>query len=179
MSTQSQLIRMKLPHVKPLVRRTLIKLLKLLPSLLILVFVLILIFVTLMQITVVHVHRKSQVETKFLMSQSPIKQRSKQNNVVYSKKDEPIISYSNTSFNGKSESNEVNKANSILANAKPKKSDLFRNRINSDRIKDIIKLFINHNTKPTNSNAKSQINTKSCPKVPSRLSKFISLSPNY
>ena len=178
MSTQSQLIRMKLPHVKPLVRRTLIKLLKLLPSLLILVFVLILIFVTLMQITVVHVHRKSQMETKLLMSQ-PIKQRYKQNNVVYSKKDEPIISYSNTSFNGKSESNEVNKANSILAKTKPKKSDLFRNRINSDRIKDIIKLFINHNTKPTNSNAKSQINTKSCPKVPSRLSKFISLSPNY
>lgn len=177
MSTQSQLIRMKLPHVKPLVRRTLIKLLKLLPSLLILVFVLILIFVTLMQITVVHVHRKSQMETKLLMSQ-PIKQRYKQNNVVYNKKDQPIISYSNGSFNGKSESSEVNKANSILANTKPKKSNLFRNRINSDRIKDITKLFINHNTKPTNSNAKSQINAKSCPKVPSRLSKFISLSSN-
>ncbi|UYV67842.1 B4GALT3 [Cordylochernes scorpioides] len=53
-----ELIRVHIPRVRPFVRCTLRRALRLMPSFLLLLFVFSLIFVTLMQIAVIHVHRR-------------------------------------------------------------------------------------------------------------------------
>ncbi|RWS07990.1 beta-1:4-N-acetylgalactosaminyltransferase bre-4-like protein, partial [Dinothrombium tinctorium] len=53
------LVQIPVPPVRPLLRRTIKRFLRLLPSVLLLLFVVSLIFVTLMQIAVIHAHRRS------------------------------------------------------------------------------------------------------------------------
>lgn len=53
------LIRIRVPLVRPLVRCTFKRILRILPSILLLLFVFSLIFVTLMQIAVIHSHRRT------------------------------------------------------------------------------------------------------------------------
>lgn len=54
-----RLVQLPVPPVRPLLRRTIKRFLRLLPSVLLLLFVVSLIFVTLMQIAVIHAHRRS------------------------------------------------------------------------------------------------------------------------
>ncbi|XP_054164090.1 uncharacterized protein LOC128961827 isoform X2 [Oppia nitens] len=58
--SKGRLVRMPVPPVRPLLRRTIKRFLRLLPSILLLLFVVSLIFVTLMQIAVIHTHRRLQ-----------------------------------------------------------------------------------------------------------------------
>lgn len=63
-----RLVQMPVPPVRPLLRRTIKRFLRLLPSVLLLLFVISLIFVTLMQIAVIHTHRRSLVFQRNLNS---------------------------------------------------------------------------------------------------------------
>ena len=60
MPLKGRLVQMPVPPVRPLLRRTIKRFVRLLPSILLLLFVISLIFVTLMQIAVIHTHRRLQ-----------------------------------------------------------------------------------------------------------------------
>lgn len=68
MALRGRLVQMPVPPVRPLLRRTIKRFVRLLPSVLLLLFVVSLIFVTLMQIAVIHTHRRLQRNSNSISS---------------------------------------------------------------------------------------------------------------